>query len=71
MGTTTGSTEMTSGLREVPWKKYCILPLQCEIQTIREKPFFHGNVNEADTYCLLTCYFENLPHMRNVGFIAL
>ena len=48
-------------------KKYYILPLQCEIQTIHEKNFFDG----GDMYCLLTCYFVNLPHMRNSGFISL
>ena len=62
---------MTSGSREVVWKNYCILPLQCKIKTIHEKSSSTGNLNAGPFHSMLTCYFVNLPHIRNGGFIPL
>ena len=45
----------------------CILPLQCEIKTIYEELSSTGNLNEGAINSLLTCYFVNLPHMKNGG----
>ena len=52
-------------------KKYCVLPLQCKITLLHEKPSSTGNLKEGATYSLLTCYFVNLPHISNGELMSL
>ena len=66
-----GRTEMMSGLREGFKKTYCILPLQCEIKMLHEKPSSTGYLKEGATYSLLTYYFVILPHISNGELITL